>query len=156
MAPVPWTTCGSSARGRAPRGAETRRASVTRLWSTRCRSPSATGIGRASQNLAALRLNDLPCPGISRCGPLDMSQPRSSRRAAASPSRRTVDDAPQEGRRHRCLPADVLPLPFIFAPQDGRFTDFTADLPQTVSWRLKEGIHLRIRPSIGHTFRPGA
>lgn len=60
-----------------------------------------------------------------------MSQPRNSRRAA-SPSQRTVDDAPQEGQRHRCLPADVFPFLFIFAPQDGHFTDFTADLPQTV------------------------
>ena len=61
-----------------------------------------------------------------------MSHPRNSRSAAASPSLRTVVDAPQPGQRHRCLPADVFPLLFIFAPQDGHFTDFTADLPQTV------------------------
>lgn len=85
-----------------------------------------------------------------------MSQPRNSRRAAASPSRRTVDDALQEGQRHRCLPADVFPLLFIFAPQDGHFTDFTADLPQTVLRRLKEVIYLRIHPSSGHTFCPSA
>ena len=89
-------------------------------------------MGHTSQNLAVLRLKDLPCPGISRCEPLDMSQPRNSRRAAASPSRRTVEDAPQPGQRHRCLPADVFPFLFIFAPQDGQLTDFTADLPQTV------------------------
>ena len=68
-----------------------------------------------------------------------MSHPRNSRRAAASPSRRTVDDAPQEGQRHRCLPADVFLFLFIFAPQDGHFTDFTADLPQTVFKASKRG-----------------
>lgn len=61
-----------------------------------------------------------------------MSQPGNSRRAAASASLRTVVDAPQEGQRHRCLPADVFPFLFIFVPQDGHLTDFTADLPQTV------------------------
>ena len=96
-------------------------------------------MGQSSQNPAVLRLKDLPCPGISSCEPLDMSQPRNSRRAAASPSRRTVDDAPQEGQRHRCLPADVFPFLFIFAPQDGHFTDFTADLPQTVFKASKRG-----------------
>ena len=85
-----------------------------------------------------------------------MSHPRNSRSAAASPSLRTVVDAPQPGQRHRCLPADVFPLLFIFAPQDGHFTDFTADLPQTVLRRLKEVIYLRIRPSSGHTFCPSA
>ena len=59
-----------------------------------------------------------------------MSYPRNSRSAAASPSRRTVADAPQEGQRHRCLPADVFPFLFIFAPQDGHFTDFTAGPPE--------------------------
>lgn len=61
-----------------------------------------------------------------------MSHPRNSRRAAASPSRRIVDDAPQEAQRHLCLPADVFPFLFIFDPQDGHLTDFTADLQQTV------------------------
>ena len=61
-----------------------------------------------------------------------MSQPRNSPSAAASPSLRTVEDAPQAGQCHRCLPADVFPFLFIFAPQDGHFTDFTANLPQTV------------------------
>lgn len=59
-----------------------------------------------------------------------MSHPRSSRRAAASPSRRIVDDAPQEGQRHLCLPADVFPFLFIFDPQDGHLTDFTAGPPE--------------------------
>ena len=81
-----------------------------------------------------------------------MSHPRNSRSAAASPSLRTVVDAPQPGQRHRRLPADVFPFLFIFAPQDGHFTDFTADLPQTVLRRLKEGVYLRIRSSSGHAF----
>ena len=105
-----------------------RASQIPSTQSTRCHSPSGTGIGQTSQNPAVLRLNDLPCPGISRCEPLDMSHPRNSRSAAASPSLRTVVDAPQPGQRHRCLPADVFPLLFIFAPQDGHFTDFTADL----------------------------
>ena len=58
-----------------------------------------------------------------------MSQARNSRRAAASPSLRTVADAPQPGQRHRCLPTIVFPFLFIFAPQDGHFTDYTAGPP---------------------------
>lgn len=85
-----------------------------------------------------------------------MSHPRNSSSAAASPSLRIVDDAPQEGQRHRCLPAEVFPFLFIFDPQDGHLTDFTADLQQTVLKRRKQGIYLRIHPSIGHTFRPSA
>lgn len=45
---------------------------------------------------------------------------------------RIVRDAAQDEHLQRCLPADVSPLLFIFAPQDGHFTDFTANLPQTV------------------------
>ena len=52
-------------------------------------------------------------------------------RTAAAPSSRT-SAAPQEGQRHLCLPADVFPFLFIFDPQDGHLTDFTANLQQTV------------------------
>ncbi len=75
------------------RTTRSRASQIPSTESTRCHSPSGTGIGQTSQNPAVLRLNDLPGPGISRCEPLDMSHPRNSRRAAASPSRRTVDDA---------------------------------------------------------------
>lgn len=71
-------------------------------------------------------------------------------------SRRAVSDAPQAGQRHHCRPVDVLPLLYILAPLDGHFMDFTADIPQTVLWRQKQGIYLQDHQSGEHGFRPSA
>ncbi len=56
----------------------------------------------------------------------------------------------------RCLPADVFPFLFIFNPQDRHFTDFTANLPQTVFRPSKREYLPAIHLSSRHTFRPSA
>ena len=54
--------------------------------------------------------------GSSAAASFESSRARNAASAFAKESILRVADAPQAVQRHLCLPADVLPLPFILAP----------------------------------------
>ena len=111
---------------------------------TRCHSSSATGTGHSPQNQAVQRLNDLPCLGMSRWEPLDMSQPRNSRRAAALPSRRTS--------RRRFLRRLKEVIYLRIRPSNGHTSRPSAYKRRRVLKSRERTVHLQRRPRIGHTF----
>lgn len=86
-------------------------------------SPSGSGIGQYAQNSEVLRLNVLPCPGISSWVPLERSRPGNSSSRAARQAYETVADAPHDRHLRRCLPAPVAPFLFMGVPQVGQFAD---------------------------------
>ena len=92
---------------------------IPSTWSTRCSSPSGTGMGQTSQNSAVLRLKDRPPPGIVACESFERSHPRNSSSLVAVSSYLTVVDAPQAVHLHRWDPDEVLPVRLVRPPQSG-------------------------------------
>ena len=104
------------------------------------------GHGRSPQNQAVQRLNDLPCPGMSRWEPLDMTQPRNSRRAAALPSRRT------SRRRYLRRLKEVIYLR-IRLSSGHTFRPSTYNRRRVLKSR-ERAVHLCRWPRMEHTFCP--
>lgn len=89
-------------------------------------SPVQGAMGHILQNSLTRRLKVRPPPAMSFWAPFGKSHDGNSESRFARLSIFLVCDAPQDVRRKRGVPDEVIPFLFVFPPQAAHFGLFTA------------------------------